>query len=78
MIRTFREKRGQVINGIYYCAMNSIWIKIIAKAIHDLNSREEKKRKSCFQNIIPVCVSPPCCGTFDVPPHYLPTDQQRL
>jgi hypothetical protein len=25
--------------------MNSIWIKIVAKAIHDFNSREEKKRK---------------------------------
>jgi len=43
-----------------------------------ISTRKEKERKICFQNIIPICVSPPCCGTFDVPPHYLPTDQQGL
>jgi hypothetical protein len=46
--------------------------------ISQFSGRKEKERKNCFKNIIPICISPPCCGTFDVPPHYLPTDQQGL
>jgi len=44
---------------------------------HKLETRG-RKEQNCFQNIVPICVSPPCCGTFYVLPHCLPTDQQGL
>jgi len=40
--------------------------------------RRGRKEQNCFQNIVPICVSPPCCGTFYVLPHCLPTDQRGL